>query len=335
MVKKSTVYILDHAEFSARRFREVIEVLELAEPLQQAKTVIIKPNLAAGTVHKSGSAVVTNRDTLEKLISFITEFNPDCVIKIVESDSTGEGYAFQKFFHNGYDVLTERFPNVQLIDLTRDEYECIRLNGLFFKRLGVPVTLLDYDFFITMSRIKTNTNTVITGALKNQFGCLPSGQKKYYHPYLTPIIMDINKLLKPDLSFTESNPAMEGVGPVHGSEKESSVMLMGNDPVATDAVMAEFMGFDPHKIAHIRAASQYGLGEVDLSKIALYGQQLDGVREQFHFIPRQRQWLVQGGFLIQRLGLRINHVGDVVHTQPSFWAVVRWLLQAGISRLIH
>ncbi|MEP7028758.1 MAG: DUF362 domain-containing protein, partial [Candidatus Eisenbacteria bacterium] len=55
-------------------------------------------------------------------------------------------------------------------------------------------------------------------------------------------------------SLVDGIVAMEGNGPQGGDRREEGVIIAGANPVAVDAVCARLMGFDPQRIALVRAA---------------------------------------------------------------------------------
>ena len=74
---------------------------------------------------------------------------------------------------------------------------------------------------------------------------------------------------------------MEGQGPHAGTPVEMNMIIAGADMVATDAVSAYVMGFDPMEIPAVRCAGTEGLGEIDLNNIEVVGEPADSVRKHF------------------------------------------------------
>ena len=92
------------------------------------------------------------------------------------------------------------------------------------------------------------------------FGLLPDKLKLKYHAMgISKVIVDINTVLKPQLTVVDGFIAMEGKGPTDGSPVKMDLILAGQDPVATDATCARIMGFDPHQIKHIQGAVRINL----------------------------------------------------------------------------
>lgn len=76
--------------------------------------------------------------------------------------------------------------------------------------------------------------------------------------------------------------AGDGPGPRNLIPYEKNYLLAGADPVAVDAVAAHMMGFDPMEIGYIRIATERGIGQGDISRIKLVGEEIREVN--FHFV---------------------------------------------------
>ncbi|MFQ6098733.1 MAG: DUF362 domain-containing protein, partial [Armatimonadota bacterium] len=133
---------------------------------------------------------------------------------------------------------------------------------------------------VSVPVMKTHNKSTITGAIKNQFGCL--GKVRHnYHPVLSRALVEINRLVRPRLAVMDATVCLEGDAPKSGRPRVVGLVLASNDIVALDAVQATMMGFDPTTIEHLNLAAQAGLGTNDLSRIRLVGEPLDEWRLQF------------------------------------------------------
>lgn len=320
---RSQVFVERYSLMTGERFEEILESLGLRDALEKARLVVIKPNLAAGTLKTLESGVVTNPEILEFLVRNILSINTRTEIAIVESDSIGLGLAPEKFRFQGYPDRFGKYPRVKLIDLSRSMIMAYPTSGRFFRQgVVLPKIVVEADIFISLAKIKTHTNTRITGVLKNQFGCLPDSDKDKYHPYLSSVIADINYVIRPDLCIVEGCPAMEGEGPVNGRPKPMDLMILGTDPVAVDSTMARIMGFVPERIPILRTAMAVGLGLIHEQDISVHGISLAQVQDKFAFIGREQQFYIALGFMIQRLGKSIHDFGHLVHLVKSTkWGV--------------
>lgn len=115
---------------------------------------------------------------------------------------------------------------------------------------------------VTLPVMKTHNKTTITGALKNQWGCLET-LRHHFHLVLADAIADVNALVKPRFAVMDGTVGLEGDGPKSGIPRAAGVVLAGADPVAVDATAARFMGFDPYAIEHLVRCAEVGLGGLD------------------------------------------------------------------------
>ena len=128
--------------------------------------------------------------------------------------------------------------------------------------------------------MKTHIATKVTLGMKNMFGLIPDKFKAKYHAKgISKVIVDINTVIKPNLTVIDGFVAMEGKGPTDGDPVKMDLIIAGKDPVATDATCARAMGIDPHEISHIRTAHKKGLGKID--DVEIIGSKLEDVRREF------------------------------------------------------
>ena len=90
---------------------------------------------------------------------------------------------------------------------------------------------------------------------------LPEKNKIKHHKRIDKVIVDINKVINPNLIIVDAITGLEGV--TEGKIREIGVIICGGHPASADAVLARIMGFDPLKIGHIALAVEYRLGELN------------------------------------------------------------------------
>ena len=108
--------------------------------------------------------------------------------------------------------------------------------------------------------------TRMTGAVKNQFGCIPGSAKKGYHIKM-PDSFDFSKMLvsltialKPRLYIMDGIMAMEGNGPGGGDPFAMNVLLFSQDPIALDATACMLVELSPEHVPTMRPGRDWGLG---------------------------------------------------------------------------
>jgi uncharacterized protein (DUF362 family) len=255
-----SVAIVKHEDNVAKTLEEGIKLLGGFRMLQSP--FIIKPNICADVVKTKFA--VTDVKTVEALINLVLKKNRNLSIKIVESDSESKfaDEAFEKF---GYKSLEEKMRksgfDVSLVNLSNSPMSPVKLDGLYFKNPELPDLISESKYFVSIAIPKTHYLTFITGTLKNLFGLLPRKDQSFYHPSINEVIVDLNRLVRPDLSIIDARVGIEGwEGP---KTRRINAFILGRKPVCVDATMARIMGLRPEKIRHLVEAEKHGLGSLN------------------------------------------------------------------------
>ena len=133
---------------------------------------------------------------------------------------------------------------------------------------------------ISLPVMKTHNKSVITGAIKNQWGCLQT-LRHNFHLVLSQALVDVNTMVRPRFAVMDGTIALEGDGPKSGRPKEMNLVLASGDLVALDATAAQVMGFDPDMIEHLQLCAQHGLGTADCRDIGVVGECIEDVKQPF------------------------------------------------------
>jgi uncharacterized protein (DUF362 family) len=168
------------------------------------------------------------------------------------------------------------------VDLNVASASAVRTNSSY-TRLGdiwLPQAIQEADVVISMPKMKTHHWAGVTLSLKNCFGCLPGRvygwpKNALHWQGIEPSILDIAGVVRPTYAVVDGIMAMEGNGPIDGTPKHVGLVIVGDDPVATDATVATLMGFDPARIPYIAEAGRF-LGQADLDLIAQRGESVVG-----------------------------------------------------------
>ena len=113
--------------------------------------------------------------------------------------------------------------------------------------------------------------TVLSGGVKNLFGCVPGLQKPEMHLRLpdadrfSDMLIDLALLVKPDLTVLDAVLCMEGNGPTAGAARRYGWTFASRDPFAQDAFAARLIGIPEDRVPLIRLARQRGLLDVELT----------------------------------------------------------------------
>lgn len=156
--------------------------------------------------------------------------------------------------------------------------------GNMVKKFIIAKGVVESDALISVSKLKSHALTRITGAVKNQFGCVPGLLKSEFHGKMTDdqvfsrMLVDLNLLLKPRLYIMDAVIGMEGNGPASGTPRPIGLILVSEDPVALDATVCYLIGLKPELVPTIVWGEKLGLG--NYHHIEWVGESPDGWIQQ-------------------------------------------------------
>ena len=145
------------------------------------------------------------------------------------------------------------------------------------KKFIIANGVLESDGVISLPKMKTHALMRVTGAVKNQFGCIPGALKGEFHVKVpealdfAKMLIDLNAFVHPRLYIMDGIMAMEGNGPRGGDPRSMNVLLLSTDPIALDATMCRLMNLDPAMVLTNRAGEEMGAGTYHEENIRLLG----------------------------------------------------------------
>ena len=83
------------------------------------------------------------------------------------------------------------------------------------------------------------------------------------------------------LVVVDGSWAMEGDGPTMGTPVQMGLIIAGTNPLATDMLTANIMGFEPHEVPTFTWANRVGMSPTSISEIEVRGETLESVRRPF------------------------------------------------------
>jgi uncharacterized protein (DUF362 family) len=94
-------------------------------------------------------------------------------------------------------------------------------------------------------------------------------------------IIDMVRANRLGLTVVDGSMAMEGDGPGMGPVVKMDVIVAGTNPLATDMVAADLMGFKPQNVPTFTEAHKAGMGPTSLDEIEVRGIGPDEARREF------------------------------------------------------
>ncbi len=247
--------------------RRAVELLGgLGGLIKPGSRVLLKPNLLSARLPEEGV------DTHPEVVKAAARLAKEAGGLIWVGDSPG-GYGKN---------MDEIFEKSGMRKAASEEgVELVKFNSSRSVN-GLPVSryLLDADAVISIPKFKTHGITTITAGVKNMFGAITGMFKAGCHSRapkegdFVKILAEVYSVAKPGLTILDAVVSMEGDGPASGTLRNTGFILASLDAVALDAVAAKMIGLDPLAVASTRSCYERGLGEADLAKIEIVGDDI-------------------------------------------------------------
>ena len=120
--------------------------------------------------------------------------------------------------------------------------------------------ILDADKIISLPKLKTHAQMIMTLAVKNMYGAVPGLTKAKYHalyyrkPAFANMLLDVLSVASPDLIIMDGIIGMQGEGPGAGTPVNLGVLLAGEDPIALDLAVCKMLHIEPIGIPTLKRA---------------------------------------------------------------------------------
>lgn len=262
---------------------EILTECGAAESIGRDTKVVLKPNLCTERKDMISSAN-TSLDVIESVVKHLKDLTSN--ITICESD--GARYTVEQAYeNNGIYGLVERY-GIKAVNLSSDEK--VWVDNRFVGKWDFGKTFLEADFFMTLPALKVHATTVFTGAIKNQWGCVPRRDRLIWHKYLSGMLADIAALVPPAVTIMDGIVGMQGRGPINGYPINAGVIIGSTDPVAVDATGMRLIGLDPFSSDHVRVAAGSGAGMIAEDDIEIDGD-FDKLRMKVEFA--EEDWAIK------------------------------------------
>lgn len=296
-----------------------LEWVHLGQKLKWGDTVCVKPNLTFPTYREG---VMTNPRALEALVVHLKSFTD----KIIICEADGGGY--NRF------SMDEVFRKTGIADFAKRHG--VRICNMSFvqsrsvscqigrKTLSVPLPsfLLDEaHLFVTMPVPKVHSNTIVSLALKNQWGLIqePALRLKL-HPFFKEVIYEVSKLLPRALAVVDGNFGLNRNGPLRGDPVLLNWVLISDDLFVTDLVVSDMMGFDWHTIPYLRYAFERE-GIKSLEGVELNRDYRDFKKDKFFL---KRDWTDYPGLLTFNSRFLAYLGYESILAKPAHWLLYRF-----------
>jgi uncharacterized protein (DUF362 family)/ferredoxin len=262
-IHKSQVAIVacagyDSAEVEAAVKKAVDLIGGIERFVKPDEKVLVKPNLLLSK--DSSKAVTTHPSVFRGVVRLLQNAGMD--ISFGDSPAVGSTASVAKKA-GLMDVIEEL--NVPAADMVT-RVEVANPGGSLVKSFILAKGVVESDALISVSKLKTHALTRITGAVKNQFGCIPGMLKSEFHGRMTDddlfsrMLIDLNLLIRPRLFIMDAIVGMEGNGPASGTPRSIGLIMASSDPIALDATVCYLIGLKPELVRTLTWGEELGLG---------------------------------------------------------------------------
>ncbi len=289
-MEKSRVALVRCEEYQDERVlqsvRKGIELLGgISRFVKPGEKIVLKPNVLFGMDPQK--CVTTHPSVLKAAGKVLQEAG----VKVYYGDSSGIGSSEGHLRRAGLKEAADSL-GILLADFDKGR-EVSHKSALQNKKFIIANGVLDSNGLISLSKMKTHGLVRFTGAVKNQFGCIPGMLKPQFHvkladPYrFATMLVDINTLVCPRLFVMDGIMAMEGNGPRNGNPRPMNVLLFSTDPIALDSIACKMINLNPEFVPTSRPGEQSGLGTYHYENIEVLGDDLQSfVVKDFQVVRR-------------------------------------------------
>jgi uncharacterized protein (DUF362 family) len=239
--------------------------------------VLINPSWVAPPVEPETGCI-----TMPEVPRAVADIVKDLKAKPVIAESSAVGVDTEKVIQeSGYRLLQDLGYDVVNLE-TLNPVQIPVENGKVFDTIECWELAHEADVIISVPKLKTHDQTEMTCAIKKLKGLLTDRWKKEMHQQgLFEGVVDLLAAVKPKLAVVDAIVCQEGIGPVFGKPVEMNLVLAGKDLVATDAVCAKLIGYEPTDTLLTVNAAARGLGEMEMNRIQVAGIPLSSVQRRF------------------------------------------------------
>ena len=267
-IVKCQTYKREDVQGSVRKGIELIGGLSTVFSNNERK-LLLKPNALSG---KTPDKCVTTHPEVFRAVAQVLQ---ESSFYLSYGDSSAVGKISTVLAKIGIKPVADEL-NIPLVDF-ENGYLVSFPEGRRIKQFKLANAVNDCDAIVSLPKLKTHNLTRMTGAVKNQFGCIPGFSKPEFHvklpdtQHFSEMLVDLNRLLKPKLFVMDAIQSMEGNGPGSGDPVNTGFLVFSTDPVAMDSIACLILNIQPEKVLTNKIGAEMGLGICDINRIRVVG----------------------------------------------------------------
>jgi len=267
--------------------------------VKPGEKIVMKPNVLIGS---DPAKSVTTHPAVFKAVGKILQ---EAGAKVSYGDSSAFGGCESNMRRSGLKQIGDE-SGFTTADFDHGR-EVSHATALQNKKFVFANGVLDADGLVSLPKLKSHGLTRFTGAVKNQFGCIPGILKGQFHVKIADpfefaiMLVDINTFIRPRLYIMDGIMAMEGNGPRNGKSRPLNVLIFSTDPVAVDAVACKIIDLNPEFVPTSKPGEKAGLGNYRYENIEIVGDNIESFIAKDFQVVRKPLVAAKGGQLMALL----------------------------------
>lgn len=233
--------------------------------VKKGQTIVIKPNI--GWDRRPEQGANTEPEIVAEVVRLCLKAGASKV-KVFDRTCTNA----RRCYRNSGIEKAAKAAGADVKHVFKKRFRKVNIaNGKVLKSWEFYKDALEADVFINLPAAKHHSLSSVSLSLKNMMGIL-GGERGKLHNAFPEKITDINTVIKPQITILDAVRILMRNGPQGGNladVKLANTIIAGVDQVAIDSYGATLFGLKPSEVAHIRAAHERGLGEMDLTRVTV------------------------------------------------------------------
>jgi uncharacterized protein (DUF362 family) len=231
-------------------------------------TVVVKPNIAWDSTPELGA------NTHPIVAKTVVELCLDAGAKKVKVFDRTANEPRRSYKSSGIQDAVEEIKDNRVDMKFVETHKFIELDikrGVSLKRWSFYKEALDADKFINIPVAKHHSLAKLTIGMKNIMGVI-GGNRGDIHRGIDQNLVDINTVVKSDLTIVDATRIMFKHGPTGGSLDDIKIknkVIASPDIVAVDSYTATLFGLTGGDLGFVNIAHDTGLGEKNIDKMKI------------------------------------------------------------------